>query len=184
MEKATEFVKILSQVSAQISLTLFLLGLTLIFTVNVTNSLMIWDQSIPLINLPWRTVFLFIAIISLLLFPVSLLIDWIKIRWFRCQYPIKNLEKNYFIVDVKGNVFLLDMDRKEIKWIENWQTLSDLHFNGYLLVLFPHSERESHWSNYTSDEIEAKAREKLTEKLKGSNYKFGGGIRTRGVPGT
>lgn len=186
MDKVTDFIKNLSSISGQTSLVFLLLSFSLIFAINTTNSLELWHQQIPLINLPLNlgNAFLYSSAIYIILFIVLQFNDWRRIYSLRCEYPITNIEKTFFIIDVKSNVFLLDMNRKEIRWIENWQTLSDLHFNGYLLVLFPQDERQRHWSNYTGEEIEAKAREKLKDKLKGRNYKFGIGILTRGVPGT
>lgn len=186
MDKVTNFIKNLSSISGQTSLVFLLLSFALIFTINTTNDLKLWYQQIPLINfsLTWGDALLYLSIIYIFLFLVMQCIDWIRIYSLRCQYPITSIEKTFFAIDVKGNVFLLDMDKKEIRWIENWQTLSDLLLNGYLIVLFSNEERGRHWSNFTSEEIETEARKKLKGKLKGRNYKFGKGIRTRGIPGT
>lgn len=186
MDKATDFVKNLSSISGQTSLVFLLLSFALIFTIHTTNSLRVWHQQIPLINfsLNWGDALLYLSIIYVFLFLVLQCNDWRRIYLLRCQYPITNIEKTFFAIDVKGNVFLLDMSRKEIRWIENWQTLSDLLLNGYLIVLFSNGERARHWSNFTSGKIETEARKKLKGKLKGRNYKFGKGIRTRGIPGT
>jgi len=184
MEKITDAIRTVYLVISNTSITMLLLGFVLISLPNWTNKLEYWSWLILDFNISVDELFFHLGITFFLGGLLFLVYIHTKIFLLQRKYPISKLEVEFFVIDVKGNAFLLDVKDKKIRWIQNWQTLSDLKLNAYLLVLFPHKERLEHWSNYTSREIELKARERLGDELGESRYSFGKGILTRGVPGT
>jgi hypothetical protein len=186
MDKVADTIKLLASITSNSSVSFLLMGIVFIVLPSATNDLVFWGWriNVDLLDISFGALFfssgLFLVLFSLYPFAKNA----ITIEYYRRKYPVSMLEKDFFVVDIKGNVFLIDVPEKKIRWIQNWQTLSDLKLNGYLLVLFSHKKRLTHWSNYTSGEIEAEARKKLGAKLTKSGFSFGEGIHTRGIPGT
>lgn len=54
----------------------------------------------------------------------------LKILYYKLRYPIKHLNKKFYIISFNGRVCLLDRTKKEIRWIKSWRTALDLDFIG------------------------------------------------------
>lgn len=186
MDRVTEFIKNLNYVIGRTSLAIFALGVFFIFVPSISNNLKFWDWNLPVVksSIEWGQLFFFLGLLLIPTSGVYQLKIWIKIQWLRRMYPVSKLETEFFVVDVKGNQFLLDTKNKRIRWISNWQTLSDLLFNGYVIVLYSVKEREQQPYNLTSEKIESKARDVIGGEHLGTGYKFGEKLYTRGIPGT
>lgn len=113
-------------------------------------------------------------------FPILLLtrlyVD-LKIIFFKIKYPIKSLNKDFYIVSFNQTAYLIDDFRKEIRWIQSWQTALDLDFVG-------------EWTNINADLTQPNSLintnffTKTGKRINLRNYKYSTGLHTQGAPGT
>lgn len=66
--------------------------------------------------------------LPLILLIVGRLIISFKTIWLRMQYPQNQLDKKYYLINFSGHVYLVNTSKKEMHWIQTWQTAMDLNF--------------------------------------------------------
>lgn len=118
---------------------------------------------------------LFLLLIFIILILSRSFID-IKKIYFKIKYPLRNLNKCFIIVSFRGTVCLLDLHKKEFRWIKTWETALDLDFIG-------------EWTNVDIDITQPNSmnntfttRDGVTINLK--DYKYVNGIHTQKPAGT
>lgn len=99
-----------------------------------------------------------------------------KMVCYKTKYPLKNLNKTFYLIDFSGFVYLLDNKKKELRWIKSLQTAADLDFL---------CEWTSVSKNIRSPSIlkECEVVTKDGKKLRLKNFKYVDGIHTQGRPG-
>lgn len=106
--------------------------------------------------------------------------DWISwresVRELRKEYPVKFLDKKFYLVSFRGSLYLFDKRTEKRRWVKSWMTASDLGFHGYVTrVGQSFSKRVGKNSAVKTDG---------GVKFDISKFKLGEGIHTRGAPGS
>lgn len=124
--------------------------------------------------------FLIANAIILILFVLLILERfWVnlKIVYYKLKYPLRNLNKDFYIISFQGRVCLLDIKSKQLRWLKNWQTALDLDFIG-------------EWTDVDDNIthpfklIDMTFNTKDGAKIELKNFKYVNGIHTQGLPGT
>lgn len=99
----------------------------------------------------------------------------LRVIWYKFRYPLRNLNKSFYIVYCSGRAFLIDKEKKQIRWVKSWQTALDLDFAW-------------EWTDLKSVDLSQPNGQKIQITTKDgksinlSNYKYADGIRTEGKP--
>jgi hypothetical protein len=118
---------------------------------------------------------LFLLLIFIILVLERLYIN-LRIIYYRFKYPLRMLNKNYFLANIGGHVYLFDEIRKELRWVKNWQTALDLDF-------------VDEWTNIKNISIlaprvlvQGRFITKNGMNIRLIDYKYVNGIITQGIP--
>jgi len=131
----------------------------------------------------WKTeniYFLLSNAIILVLF-ILLVLDRLrvnlKIIYYKLKYPLRSLNKDFYVISFQGRVCLLDNKTKQLRWIKNWQTALDLDFIGEWTDIddnITHSDKLKSLTFNTKDGI----------SIKLEDFTYTDGIHTQGLLGT
>lgn len=125
----------------------------------------------------------YFLLVNILIFTIFLILILerayvnLKIIYYKIKYPIKNLNHKFYIISFQGRVCLLDINKKEIRWIKSWRTALDLDFIG-------------EWTNVDVDItnpsmlVSTKFDTKDGQAIDLRDYKYVPGIHTQQAPGT
>ena len=165
----------------QVSLAFLIVGVSLIYISSIDREVFLEVINKNLFGLgPTENIIFYTGIaflyLSLLNFLLQQLWPWIKIAYFRKKYSLTKLETTFYVFHLKGIAYLFDNCTKEIRWIENWSTASDL-------------ELLASWTSYDKDlktllEESSEIKTVLGKSVDLREFHWGKGIRTRGIPGT
>jgi len=128
-----------------------------------------------------NNIFFIIAVIliaiSFIFWFLSLIWGYCRVLWYKCKYPLSKLNTDFFLINLKGTVCLLDKNKHEMRWIKNWQTALDLGFVGEWTDV----DVNIHQSLSLSSETLYRTNDGQSFKL--CDFSYVNGILTRGTPG-
>lgn len=125
----------------------------------------------------------YFAMANLIIFAIFILVLLdrgyvnLKILYYKWRYPLKRLNKDFYIVSFQGRVCLLDIKKKEIKWIKSFKTALDLDFIGEWTSIDKDITLPSSLVNTTF-------LTKDGENINLRDFKYVDGIHTQADPGT